>query len=303
MLAPIDKLRNGGNQNIQIIVTSRCDLRCSNCTQSVAHSGNKYNISLSSFREACESLRDWPGIVGVFGGNPTTHKQFPELCAILCEVIPDQRHRGLWSNNLLKHGSVVRDTFYPHGTFNLNAHGNAAAFADFERWVPGKAIKESGTTQSWHSPILTAIEDFVGSEYIPDRETMWAIIKNCPINNDWSGGIIERNGVAKGYFCEVAAAFDILYDEDNGIPVYPQWWKSGIERFENQIERWCPSCGVPLNLKGSMDLDDTDTYSKTHEQLVQIKPYRKATLIESLHQTRTERATDYMRRWSKEINV
>ncbi|HXI98771.1 MAG TPA: radical SAM protein, partial [Gemmatimonadaceae bacterium] len=124
MLAPIDKLERGGNRIIQIEVTRICTLNCSNCTRLLPFRRDEKHMGVDVFREAVRSLADWPGVIGIFGGNPPCHPRFGDLMAILVEEIPDQRHRGLWANDLLKHGELVRDVFYPHGMFNLNAHAD-----------------------------------------------------------------------------------------------------------------------------------------------------------------------------------
>src|SRR5678815_5557545 len=141
------------NDTIQVIVTTACNLfNCSNCTQLLPFRKDATHMSPEVFREAVHSLRDWPGIVGIFGGNPCSHPKFPELMKILVEEIPDQKHRGLWSNNLMGHGALVREVFYPHGRFNLNAHAVNQAAKQIEQFLPGKLIRSSGHQLSWHSP-------------------------------------------------------------------------------------------------------------------------------------------------------
>lgn len=248
MKAPTDKL----NDIIQVVITRRCTLNCSNCTQLLPFRRDAPNMSPSVFRDAVRSLRDWPGIVGIFGGNPPCHPQFEELMATYCEEIPDQRHRGLWANDLLKHGELCRDVFYPHGRFNLNAHADPRAAAEIERWLPGKLIPSSRRQPSRHGAILVDRKDYG----LSDEE--WVFLRErCDINRHWSAAIVERNQQAVAYFCEVAGALDGVRRENHGVPVEPGWWRWKMGRFESQVRQCCDrGCGVPLRLQGHVDREE-----------------------------------------------
>ena len=178
MLAPIDKVKKpGGNRYIQVEITTVCNLKCSNCTRLTPFRRDFRHMSIDCFRKAVQSLQDWPGVVAIFGGNPPTHPQFAELMEIFCEEIPDQKRRGLWANNLLKHGELIRRVFYPEGTFNLNAHGDINAAAEIERWLPGRLISGSDRTASRHGPILMDRREYG----IDDRH--WVRLReHCDIN-------------------------------------------------------------------------------------------------------------------------
>lgn len=251
MLAPIDKLKSGTNDIIQIIVTTACTLQCSNCSQLLPYRKDARHMSLECFREAVRSLNDWPGVIGIFGGNPCNHPKFPEICKILQEEIPDQRHRGLWSNDLMGHGEIARETFFPAGRFNLNAHGVIPAANKFKNFLPGKIIAESEHKHAEHSAILVNYRDF-GID-----ELKWESIREgCDINQKWSGAIAERDGKPFAYFCEVAAAIDGIRGTNYGMPVHHGWWKHHIDAldFQTQIGKCCDAgCGVPLRMKGHVD--------------------------------------------------
>ena len=117
MLAPIDKLSNPhGNDIIQIVVTTRCDRNCSNCTQLLPFRVDYAFMSLDCFEGACISVKDWPGLVAMFGGNPCVHPQFPELCRIMAKhITPEHRAKlaGLRINSEVyrtsRHRMVERD--------------------------------------------------------------------------------------------------------------------------------------------------------------------------------------------------
>lgn len=293
MKAPIDKIRpkpgEPRNDTIQIVVTTTCDLfTCSNCTQLLPFRPDRH-MAVDVFRQAVHSLRDWPGIVGIFGGNPCTHPKFPELMAILCEEIPDQRHRGIWTNNLMKHGELVRKVFYPRGRFNLNAHADGKAAAEIRRWIPGHLIPGTDRDPAWHSSILVDYRDLGISEadWIRARES-------CDINQRWSAAIVEQDGKAVAYFCEVAAALDKIRGQAHGVEVFDGWWREPMARFQQQVGACCDAgCGVPLKLRGRLDRDDT--YDVTPSWRDRLPVPRGKVQIEEPEKDHVSEATDYAR--------
>lgn len=268
MLAPIDKLKSGVNDIIQIVVTTACTLNCSNCTQLLPFRKDYLHMTIDCFREAVESVREWPGVVALFGGNPCSHPQFPELCRILAEVIPEQHRRGLWSNDLLRHGQVAYETFWPNGRFNLNAHGVPAAAMRIKESLIGNLIMDSDIKQSQHAPILVDYRDLglTEGQWLMSRES-------CDINQKWSGAIVERDGKPYAYFCEVAAALDGVRGQNNGFPAVPNWWRYSMDSidgvvFRSQVKNCCDKgCGVPLRLSSRLDKDETYDYS------ISLAPY------------------------------
>ncbi len=299
MKAPIDKLLNGGNDIMQIEICRKCSLfTCSNCTRGLVFRRDTIEMSPEVFRAAVLSLEGWGGIVSLFGGNPTNHSRFPEICAILAELVPMER-RGLWANDLAEHGALCREVFYPHARFNLNAHADTEAAAEIERWLPGKLIRASRNRPAWHGPVLMDRRD-----YGIDDGRWTALREDCDINRHWSGIIVERDGSPYGYFCEVASTLDGIRLENHGVPAEPGWWRHGMEHFEHQVRHCCDrGCGVPLRLKGHLDRDDTyDVSPSWRDELAKLG--RKVPVAVVTHdELPTERAgilTDYMRLRSPE---
>ncbi len=249
MLSPIEKLPRV-NDTIQIEITRACDLfTCSNCTRLLPFRKDDLHMSLDCVEDAILSVQDWPGVVALFGGNPCVHPEFPTVCEMLAHYIPDQRRRGLWSNHLRGHGAVVRETFYPHGRFNLNAHASPEAWAGFEEWCPGRGIRGSGENPSWHAPMLIAWQDLglTEEEWVAARE-------RCDINQRWSAAIVAREGRPFAYFCEVAGAIDGVRGENHGVPAVPGWWQRKMDGFPGQVKSCCDvGCGVPLRGQGHLD--------------------------------------------------
>lgn len=298
MLAPIDKLRTRVNDIIQIVVTTACTLQCSNCTQLLPFRRDYRHMSLECFRLAVESLKDWPGVIGIFGGNPCNHPDFPQLCEILSDIIPDQRRRGLWSNDLLKYGDIAAKTFYPSGRFNLNAHGVTVAAEEIKLKLPGRLIPGSDARQAEHAAILADYHDFNLSpaEWEAARES-------CDINQKWSAAIVERfvseenAGRPFAYFCEVAAAIDGVRGENHGIPAVPGWWQETManEGFQRQVSQCCDrGCGVPLKIQGHRDNEKVYDISPSWESEL---PGQKQVAIQSHTEVpgTVKETTDYLR--------
>ncbi|HKX46141.1 MAG TPA: hypothetical protein VJP77_05525 [Planctomycetota bacterium] len=291
MLTPKDKIDAGGNRNIQVVVTTGCDLfRCSNCTQLLPFRRDYRHMTLDCFREAVASLSDWPGVVALFGGNPCVHPRFPELCAILAAAVPPAR-RGLWTNNLRDHGKIAAETF-GKGVLNLNAHGDMDAYRAMDRFFPGRVIRESGSRASWHSPILLAWADLGVT-----RAAWEGARESCDLNREWSAAIKQGpDGKPRAYFCEVAASIDGIRGTDNGVPAVPGWWKAPMAAYEGQVKHCCDAgCGVPLRRLGHLDKDAT--YDVSPSWLAFMKP---ATAVETVvhHElpAPTANAVDYLAR-------
>ncbi len=291
MLAPIDKIRRKGNDILQIVITRKCDIfNCSECTQLLPFRQDTMEMSLECVEEALDCLKGWPGVLACFGGNPLMHSRFPEVCKLWEEYIPDQRRRGLWTNNLLKHGQVVRDTFWPKGRFNLNVHGNLKAKAEMERWLPG--IKVWGETPSIHGSQLLDYRD-LGISHLD-----WVRMREkCDINQKWSGAIYQReDGHPYIYFCERAGALDGVRGTNNGIRVTHGCWAFSMDRFFEQVENCCDGvCGVPLRARGYLDSDDTYGVSPSLQSLTLIRKGKVRVEEITKLPAKSRELTDYMR--------
>lgn len=295
MKAPGDTRPTWMNGIIQIHVTRTCDLSCISCTQGSNLAGKPVLMTMENFENACLSLKDYYGVVGIFGGNPTTHPNFERICEILADIIPFER-RGLWSNNLRGYGRLCRRTFNP-AVSNLNVHCDLDAYQEMKRdWPECNPI---GSEDSRHSPPFVAMKDLGLSQ-----DEMENLISHCDINQLWSAMICQFRGELRGYFCEIAGAQSMLHEReldypDTGIPITKGWWREPIERFEHQIRKHCFECGIPLKGLGDLAVKGTNEYvSETHENIYKLKKPQGKTL--HLVKSRNElggqlnRATDYI---------
>ena len=181
------------------------------------------------FQKAVDSLIDFPGMVGIIGGEPLLHPEFEWMAQYLEARIPDKDRRGLWSSlpeKMTNHAAVIKHIF---GNLYLNDHA---------------------VNTILHQPILVAAQ-----EMVPDRKQMWKYIDKCWVQAMWSASITPKGA----YFCEVAATMDMLFDGPGGWPVEPGWWKRTPDEFGDQKKLWCPICGcaIPLNRRPSVEkIDD-----------------------------------------------
>lgn len=293
MKAPGDLRPTWHGGIIQIHITRACDLSCTHCTQGSNLQGKPVIMSLDNFERAVKSLKEYFGVVGVFGGNPCTHPHFDEICEILSYHIPFEQ-RGLWSNNLRGYGKLCRNIFNP-AVSNLNVHCSYDAYKEMKTdWPECNPI---GTYDSRHSPVYVAMND------IPEltTEDKWKLINNCDINQLWSAMICQFRGELRGFFCEIAGAQSMLQESDpsypdTGIHVTDTWWKLPITAFEDQILKHCFECGVPLRGKGDLALGDKEYVSKTYVPIAKFKRKRRMILVESLKDLggSVPRSTDYI---------
>lgn len=222
---------------IQIDVTNVCDRSCANCTRFCGHyrADRSYFMDLDYYDRALATLRDFPGVIGMIGGEPTLHPHFPELCEIVTSHIKEKERRGLWSNKgkqFYRHKELIDRTF---GHFNLNDHVSHDIF---------------------HTPILVASEDMIKDGRITEEQ--WrAYTDACWVQTTWSATITPKGA----YFCEVAATLDYLFEGNCGwdIENEPDWWKKPVPDYASQVAWACRKCGcqLPLRpLKSSLEIDD-----------------------------------------------
>lgn len=205
-------------KTIHIEVTNACNLSCANCTRFVGHHKKPFFMDLELVRKGIESLKGYKYGIGLMGGEPTLHPKFEEICRIFQEMIPDKSKRQFWTNGWgwKKYEKIILETFEPTNIV-YNDHSNPLV--------------------GWHQPLLIAIKDVVD-----DEDLMWELIDDCWIQRRWSASITPKGA----FFCEVAAAQDILFDGPGGYPIEKGWWEKTPLEFRDQVERYCPNCGASI---------------------------------------------------------
>ncbi len=287
---------------IQIHITRACDKACFGCTQGSNLAGRTEFISPEHFEAAVLSLRDYFGVVGIFGGNPALHPQFSSLCEILRRHIPYEQ-RGLWCNHPVGKGKIMQETFNP-AVSNLNVHLDRAAYDEFKRDWP-ECHPVGLERDSRHNPVHLAMRDIIA-----DEGQRWELISRCDINQHWSAMIGVFRGQLRAWFCEVAGAQSILHQDD---PDYPDtgidptllffglpWWKLGMSAFASQVRKHCHECGVPLKGYGELAMaeEGIEQTSATHASIFRPKrrhrPVQVVTDLVQLGLGKIQRTTDYL---------
>lgn len=267
---------------IQIVVTSRCDMRCSNCIYMVPYRKPE-DITVENFERAVQSLVGYRGIVGLIGGNPCLHRQFPELCEIM-RIVP-RRQRGLWTNRLFGHGKLVAETF---GFLNLNCHGNQKAADEMHRDLSGTKVFGE-RDPCIHGAVMVSMVELNISE-----SERWRAVACCDVNQNWSPAIVQLDGEIEAYACEVASSFAVVTGPRCGLAVTPGWWRKPMREFSHQVEMLCHDCGVPLRLRGHEDQAQTDDVSMRYLPLLRRCPGRKSVVVTETSRPVRE-LTDYQR--------
>lgn len=206
---------------IQIEVTNRCWLQCANCTRFVGHHKNPFTMDLETVEKALQSLEGFPGNVGLMGGDPTMHPQFAEICALYQKYFPDKNRRQLWTSGFKweEYKDIIKETF-PTENILYNDH--------------------SEEDEGFHQPLLISAD-----EIMEDKELMWKLISECWIQKRWSPSITPKGC----FFCEVAAAADMLFDGPGGWPIEKGWWKKDPKDFQDQVDRYCKDCSAAIPLE------------------------------------------------------
>jgi len=247
--------RDGGRRTIHIEITNACNLECSNCTRFVGHHKKPYFMDIDYFVKATESLRYFPGMVGIMGGEPTLHPEFSTILDIFKQIIPESYRRGLWTNGFYykRYQEQIEDVF-PKENIIYNDHNPD---------VP-----------DYHQPLLVASKDVV-----PDYDERKKLIDNCWIQRRWSASITPKGA----FFCEVAAAQDHLFEGPGGWDLTDDWWDKRPNEFQDQVERYCHNCSACVPMNKVSAYDGYDYASKSNiEKLKELNTprFRKGAVIE-----------------------
>ena len=193
---------------IQIEITNACINECANCTRFVGHHKKPYYMDLKMVEQAINSLEGSHKWIGIMGGEPTKHPNFAEICRLMQKKVPKAK-RVLYTTGYKwgQYRSIIKKTF------GVNVHLN----------------NHKDLSQK-HQPMLLSIEDMV-----PNQELAEKLINNCWVDQRWSASINPKGC----FFCEIAAAQDILFEGPGGLPIKKGWWKNPPQCFADQIKRHC----------------------------------------------------------------
>ncbi len=244
---------------MQIDVTNYCVRTCLYCSRYNRHlrPDQRAHMPVDVFVSALRSLHDWPGKIGIIGGEPLLHPEFKILNALLRrhfppvvglrtklvallkrKRLPPNKKLGLWTSGLP--GTALSD---PRNDSDiLSTYG-------FIAYNPHDAEQ---VKKCRHQPLTVSIR-----EAVPDHDLMWQLIDNCWVQRTWCPSITHKGA----YFCEVAAAQDILLNDGaNAWPIESGWWKRSPESkdFRAQKEALCPNCGMAIPMERELLLKQSE---------------------------------------------
>jgi glycosyltransferase involved in cell wall biosynthesis len=253
---------------VQIDISTKCHLACSNCTRLIPHQTQRSDMPVETFERAVRSMEGWNApnkLIGVIAGEPTLHGNFERISRRFAELwggentnnakfpIKDfndfatqrlfdrSNGRGLWTslgNGFYRHYETIMEV-YSH--FNTNTHETAGQ----------------------HQALLITRKDYTGATGMSDAE--WEYNRdNCWVQKLWSATINDKGA----YFCEVAGAIDRLYfDGKHAWPVEHGWWQRTPSDFKDQLEL-CNYCALAQPGPSQLDLLDRDIISAEHKQIL-----------------------------------
>lgn len=219
---------------VMIDANNICQHNCIYCPKHIRHlRGNqRYQLTEEEIVKAIESLEGWPGRIGFTGGEPLNYPNFERLCEIVKSLIPKEKAIIFTSHKekFRLYKTLIDETF---GEVYTNFH------------------EEEQKKVCVHHPLLLSVKDLA-----PDESTMWQLIENCWCNRMWSP-IIGKKGA---FFCDCALGLDVALDMEGGWLVEPGWWKR--DDYRDQMEKYCPLCGMCLPYPGQRISEETELISK-----------------------------------------
>ena len=239
---------------IQIDITNACPHSCSNCTRFCGHHVKPFMMEYTTFTRAVDSLADFPGMIGVMGGEPTLHPDFERMVDYYASVI-GSRDRSRRAQEPLIDFSQYRteelsSVECKRGLWTSLGAGYYRNYEQIQEVFDYQCINDHANPGLHQALLITRRE--LG---IPDEE--WFALRDaCWVQNLWSSCITPKGA----FFCEVAGALDRLFDGPGGWPVEPEWWRRKPEDFGDQLQ-WCEWCGAALQSPRRQANDEIDDVS------------------------------------------
>ncbi len=266
MMKPIYEFKT-----IQVELTNACIHSCSNCTRFCGHHKKPFYMEWETFKNAVDSLENWPRLIGIMGGEPTLHPQFERFVNYAYEKHPAQYEIGggthptaSLSKYIIDSNAIKTGPLNKFRGLGLWSAVNEKYYKHFEL-IQDKFVFQcinDHTAVSQHQPWLMTRKEFG----IPDNE--WEGIRN---NCWWHRTLNSPSITPKGaFFCEVAAAMDILFDGPGGWKVEKDWWKRDFNDYHDQLH-WCElCCGAFINFDRNANEERDDVSPVMYQKLLDV---------------------------------
>jgi hypothetical protein len=247
---------------VQIDISTKCHLKCSNCTRLIPHQPSRDDMNLETFERAVKSMEGWNGpnkLIGIIAGEPTLHSEFEQI---------SRRFSELWGGPLTGNGKLPIKDFNRFAIERLFDRANgrglwtslgAGFYKHYETIMEVYGHWNTNTHEmgGQHQALLISRKDYIASTGISDDQ--WVSNRdNCWVQKLWSASINDKGA----YFCEVAAAIDRLYfNGAHAWPVEQGWWQRSPADFKDQLDL-CNWCGLAQPGPSQLDVLERDIISQ-----------------------------------------
>ena len=212
---------------IQIQITNACSHNCSNCTRFCGWHEKSFFMDYDTFKKAVDSLEGYEGMVGIMGGEPTLHPQFDRFVDYLNSKVKEQKKINsliIPETDISKYrDNNQNDVRSRKGIFSCAERKYYEHFQQIQDSFRYQCLNDHKNTGD-HQALLVARKDL----QIGDRQFQ-VLRDKCWINNMWSASITPKGC----FFCEIAAAMDMLFDGEGGLPIEKGWYLRRPEDFNS----------------------------------------------------------------------
>ena len=259
-----------------IDITNACPGKCVYCSRFERHyrPDQIFYMSLEQVGQALKSYQDAPGYIVLIGGEPIVHPQLAEICWLCSKYFPREKLQFFTArmpmSKWLEHEAIINQTF---GRVYANDH----------------TIEKKARCK--HQPTTLAVGE------VCDPELANELIDNCWVPRAWCATVNHKGA----FFCELAAALDVLLDGPGGWPVEPGWWRRGQADCKEQRDRYCHLCGMCLPYERQLMADEREKFTpkllELYKQHNLTRLSEKDVEVVDLHLTR-EQVEGYKKTWA-----
>jgi len=212
-------------------------------------------MDLETVERALDSVAGFPGMVGIMGGEPTIHPDFERIAELAASRrrprrIPRARLEPIADFTQYRSRYLSRIPGVPLGLWTSLGEGYYRHFETIQDVFAYQCINTHDNPGE-HQAMLVA-----SSELPIPAEERKRLIDQCWVNRLWSASITPKGA----FFCEVAAALDMLFDGPGGWEISPDWWRRPPESWGDQ-RQWCELCGAAMAVPRRPAWDGIDDVS------------------------------------------